>query len=113
MKKSGEELTFENFKSIKKFLISIQTGNFYKNPVVIISGVNKGETIEDNNKIVGYKNNVIKNIIGDIRELLEDDFFKFEAVKSDEIISNNNDNNENNNIVANNSDLNIIRFEEV
>ena len=40
--------------------------------------------------IYGYSNIVIKNIIEDIRELLEDDFFKFEIVESDEIISDTN-----------------------
>ena len=77
MKKSGEELTFENFKNIKKLLISKETGNYYKNPMVIIEE-NKGETIEDTDSgISGYENKVIKNIIEDIRELLEDDFFNF------------------------------------
>ena len=48
--------------------------------------------------IYGYSNIVIKNIIEDIRELLEDDFFKFKIVESDEIISdiNNNTNTFNN-----------------
>ena len=79
LKESGDQLTFENFKSIKKLLISKETNKYYKNPMVILSGVNKGETVEDiENENLGYKNKVIKNIIEDIRELLEDDFFKFE-----------------------------------
>ena len=106
LKKSGDKLSFENFEKIKKLLISKETGNFYENPIVIVSGKNKGETIEDNGKIFGYKNEVIKNIIEDIRELLDDDFFKFEAVETEELISNNTNN-------INNNDLNISEFEEV
>ena len=106
LKESGEELTFENFNKIKKLLISKETNKYYKNPMVILSGVNKGETVEDiENENLGYKNKVIMNIIEDIRELLEDDFFKFEVVKSEEIISDNNDS------IGNNSNLNIIGFE--
>jgi hypothetical protein len=54
---------------------------FYKNPIVKTLGVNKGETFEDDNVIFGYKNKVIKNIIEDIRELLDDDFFNFEMLE--------------------------------
>jgi len=67
LKESRDELTFENFKKIKKLLISKETGNYYKNPIVIVLGVNKGETIENNNMVFGYKNKVIKNIIEDIK----------------------------------------------
>ena len=106
MKKSGEELTFENFNKIKKLLISKETSNYYKNPIVIALGVNKGETIEDiDNVIFGYKNKVIKNIIEDIRELLDDDFFKFEIVENEEMISNTTNNKTN--------AFNISEFEDV
>ena len=89
-------------KKIKKLLISKKTDKYYKNPVVIISEENKGETIEDiDNENIGYKNKIIKNIIEDIRELLDDDFFKFEMNESDENISNDN-------IIA----FNNIRFDE-
>ena len=66
--------------------------------------MNKGETVEDvENKNLGYKNIVIKNIIEDIRELLDEDFFKFDIDENDDkMISNNNTN-----------DLNIIGFDEV
>ena len=107
MKESGDELSFENFEKIKKLLISKETGNFYINPIVIALGANKGETIEDDNKIYGYKNEVIKNIIEDIRDLLDNDFFKFEAVETEELISNNMNN------INNDNDLNISEFEEV
>ena len=77
LKESGDKLTFENFQKIKKLLISKETGNYYKNPMVIIEE-NKGETIEDTDSgISGYENKVIKNIIEDIKELLDDNFFKF------------------------------------
>ena len=103
LRENKNKLTFENFKDIKKLLISKETGNFYKNPIVIALGVNKGETIEDtDNVIFGYKNEVIKNIIEDIRELLDDDFFNFEISEKDEMIS-----------ITNNNALNIIGFDEV
>ena len=107
LKESGDELTFENFEKIKKLLFCKETGNYYKNPIVIELGINKGETIEDDNKIYGYKNEVIKNIIEDIRDLLDNDFFKFEAVETEELISNNMNN------INNDNDLNISEFEEV
>ena len=91
LKENEGDLTFDNFQKIKKLLISKETGKYYKNPVVIISGENKGETIEDiDNENNGYKNIIIKNIIGDIRELLDDDFFKFEISDNNEITTNDN-----------------------
>ena len=107
LKESEEKLNLENFKKIKILLTSKETADLYKNPIVTVSGENKGETIEDDNKVFGYTNIVIKNIIEDIRELLDDDFFNFEMVESDEIIS------EKNGIANNNSELNIFGFEEV
>ena len=107
LKESGEELTFENFQKIKELLINKETGNFYKNPIVKVLGINKGETFEDDNVIFGYSNIVIKNIIEDIRELLDDDFFKFQVFENDEIISDKN-------IITNNTNnFNIIRFKFV
>ena len=104
LKESGEELTFDNFKIVKKLLISKETGKYYKNPVVVISGVNKGETIEDiDNENKGYQNKVIINIIEDIKELLDDDFFKFEMIETNGITTNDN------NINA----FNIIGFGDV
>ena len=50
-----------------------------------------GETIEYiDNENNGIKNIIIKNIIGDIRELLDDDFFKFEINDNNEITTNDN-----------------------
>ena len=107
LKESGEELTFENFQKIKELLINKKTCFFYKNPIVKTLGVNKGETSEDDNVIFGYKNKVIMNIIEDIRELLDDDFFKFQVFENDEIISDKN-------IITNNTNnFNIIRFKFV
>ena len=94
LKENEEELTFDNFQKIKKLLISKETGKYYKNPVVITSGVNIGETTEDiDNENKGYQNKVIKNIIEDIRELLDDDFFKYEMILPNEITTNNNNDN--------------------
>ena len=95
LKENEGDLSFDNFQKIKKLLISQETGKYYKNPVVIISGKDIGETIEDiDNENNGYKNTIIKNIIEDIRELLDDDFFKFEINDNNEITTN--DNNINN-----------------
>ena len=45
---------------------------------MVIIEENKGETKEDTDSgISGYENKVIKNIIDDIKELLDDNFFKF------------------------------------
>ena len=109
LKESGEELTFENFQKIKELLINKKTCFFYKNPIVKTLGVNKGETFEDDNVIFGYKNKVIMNIIEDIRELLDDDFFKFQVVENAEIASDTNQNIINNNT----NNFNIIGFEDV
>ena len=49
------------------------------------------------------------NIIEDRRELLDDDFFKFQVVENVEIASDTNQN-----IITNNTNtFNIIRFEDV
>ena len=67
--------------------------------MVISSGQNKGETIEDlsyGNKF--YKNIIIKNILKDIRDVLKKRFLKFEEFKTDEDIGNNINTNEFNNI---------------
>ena len=53
--------------------------------------MNKGETIEDiDNENKGYQNKVIINIIEDIKELLDDDFFKFEMIETNGITTNDN-----------------------
>ena len=107
LKENEGDLTFDNFQKIKKLLISKETGKYYRNPVVIISGENKGETIEDiDNENNGYKNTIIKNIIGDIRELLDDDFFKFEISDNNEITTNDNN-------INNFNGFNIIGFGDV
>ena len=64
LKESKGKLKFDDIKKIKKLLISNEAGNYYKKPIVIISGKNKGETIEDIDEVnIGIKNKVIKNII--------------------------------------------------
>ena len=86
LEESEDKLNFENFQKIKKLLVSKDTGKYYKHPVVIIEGLDKGITVENiYYEKLGYENKVIINIIKDIRELLEDDFFKIEAIETDEI----------------------------
>ena len=110
LKESEDKLNMENFKNIKKLLISKETDDFYNNPIVIISEDNKGETVEDieNENNIGYENKVIKIIIGDIGELLNDEFFKFKIIESDDDVTENY-NNHNNDDNA----FNISGFAEV
>ena len=97
LKENEGDLTFDNFQKIKKLLISKETGKYYRNPIIIISGKDMGETIEDiDNENNGIKNIIIKNIIGDIRELLDDDFFIFEKIDTNTNEITANDNNINN-----------------
>ena len=83
LRKREDNLDMEDFNNIKKLLRNGKGNEYFKNPVVITNGRYKGETIEGNNSN-NYKNLVIKKIINDIRELLEDDFFKFEGIKTRE-----------------------------
>ena len=79
LKESGKELIFNNYEKIKKLLMSEQTGQLFKNPVVITSGNKIGETVEDiNNENTEYKNLIIKNIIKDMNELFLEEFFIFD-----------------------------------
>lgn len=88
IKKNKNNLKMKDFNIIKQLLKNDKTNFIYINPVVVSSGINKGETIEGNNygNIV-YKNIVIKNIINDIKELLDDNFFKFEGLKFENLKS--------------------------
>jgi len=83
IRKNGESLNMDDFNIIKK-LLKNERNDYYKNPVVISTGNNKGETKEGNDDDENYKNLAISNIINGIRELLEDDFFKFEGIKTNE-----------------------------
>ena len=83
IRKNEESLNMEDFNIIKK-LLKNEKNDYYKNPVVISTGNNKGETKEGNDDDKNYKNLAISNIINGIRELLEDDFFKFEGIKTNE-----------------------------
>ena len=84
--KKNKDLEMEDFIIIKKLLKNEKTNNFYNNPVVISHGNNKGETIEgDNLYNRNYKNIVIKNIINKLKELFEDDFFKFKGLEIEDI----------------------------
>ena len=85
LKNCEEKLNLQNLQEIKELLTSKETGEYYKNPVVISSGPNKGNTIEDfEHENIEYKNLLIKNIIIELGELFGDDFFKFEGIKTDD-----------------------------
>ena len=75
-----------DFITIKILLKNVKTNNFYDNPVVISNGNNIGETIESNdNDIQNYKNLLIKNIINDLRDLFEDNFFDFQGLDNEDM----------------------------
>ena len=74
-------LKIEYFNKIKQLLKDEKTDNYYINPIVITNGINKSEIIEGKNDSKNYKNIAIKNIITDIKELFEDNFFIFDALK--------------------------------
>ena len=75
-----------DFITIKILLKNVKTNNFYDNPVVISNGNNIGETIESNNNdIQNYKNLLIKNIINDLRDLFEDNFFDFQGLDNEDM----------------------------
>jgi len=80
--KKNKDLQMSDFIIIKQLLKNKSTNNYYNNPVVIANGNNKGETIEgDSRDNKNYKNIVIKNIINELKELFEDDFFKFKGLE--------------------------------
>ena len=81
-----------NFYDIKNLLISKETRKYYKNPIVITNSYRNGGTREGNINDFNakYQNLVIKNLIEQNREILEDNFLKFDFDTSEE---NNNINN--------------------
>ena len=88
VRKNKNNLKMQDFDIIKQLLKSDKTNLFFINPVVVSNGINKGETVEgSDNENINYKNIVIKNIINDIKELLDDNFFKFEGLKLEDMKS--------------------------
>ena len=84
--KKNKDLEMIDFITIKTLLKNAKTNNFYDNPVVISKGKNIGETIESNNyDNPNYKNLIIKNIINDLRDLFEDDFFDFQGLDNEDM----------------------------
>ena len=92
------------FEEIKKLLISKETGKYFENPIVNINTNSQGTTKEGSKIEINakYQNLIIKNLIEQNREILDDNFLKFDFDISDNnniiIHSNNNRNNNNNNI---------------
>ena len=83
IKNNKGDLEMEDFIKIKQLLKNKQNDEYFKNPIVISEGINLGETLEGNDfNNQKYKNIVILQIINDIRELLEDEFFNFEGIKT-------------------------------
>ena len=82
----NKDLQLIDFTTIKVLLKNVKTNNYYNNPVVVINGNKKGETIErDSSKNIYYINIVIKNIINKLKEFFEDDFFNFEGLENEDM----------------------------
>ena len=75
-----------DFNIIKQLLKNNKTNSYYNNPVVISNGNHIGETIEgDNLDNQNYKNLVIKNIINELKDFFEEDFFKFNGLEIEDM----------------------------
>ena len=89
----------EKFKEIKKLLI--YQGKYYENPVVFKTGKYKGETVDNDDK-KEYKNKIIKQIINEIRDFLEDEYFNVDKI----FASSGNDNNSQERLTLNENNIN-------
>ena len=84
-----------DLNKLKQLLKDKKTGKYFKNPIVISSGKDKGETIEgDDNVNKCYRNKVILNIIKEIEIILIDDFFNFEEINYNDYNDINNNEND-------------------
>ena len=89
----------EKFKEIKESLK--YHGKYYENPVVNNTVRNRGETVDDDNK-KEYKNKIIKQIINEIRDFLEDEYFNVDKI----FASSGNDNNSQERLTLNENNIN-------
>jgi predicted house-cleaning noncanonical NTP pyrophosphatase (MazG superfamily) len=89
----------EKFKKIKEALK--YHGKYYENPVVFKTGKYKGETADNDDK-KEYKNNIIKQIINEIRDFLEDEYFNVDKI----FASSGNDNNSQERLTLNENNIN-------
>ena len=92
----------KKFKEIKKLLI--YQGKYYENPVVNNTVRNKGETVDDDNK-KEYKNKIIKQIINEIRDLMEDEYYNVDKI----FASSGNDNNSQERLTLNENNINSAK----
>ena len=75
-----------DFNIIKQLLKNNKTNSYYNNPVVISNGNHIGEKIEgDNLDNQNYKNLVIKNIINELKDYFDDNFFKFNGLEIEDM----------------------------
>ena len=63
-----------------KNILKNENGNYYNNPIIIEFGEHKGETTEGNNNDNRYINLIIKSLIDQIGDLLEEDFKIFDEI---------------------------------
>ena len=82
----NKDLQIADFNIIKQLLKNNKTNSYYNNPVVISNGNHIGETIEgDNLDNQNYKNLVIKNIINELKDFFDDNFFKFNGLEIEDM----------------------------
>ena len=75
-----------DFNIIKQLLKNNKTNSYYNNPVVISNGNHTDETIEgDNLDNQNYKNLVIKNIINELKDFFDNNFFKFNGLEIEDM----------------------------
>lgn len=75
----------DNFDDIAcqklKEILKDENGRYYTNPIVVSSGTNIGNTIEGNSSNKNYKNLIIKALIDEVRELLDENFETVDEIK--------------------------------
>ena len=76
MLRTNKGFKLETFVEIRKLLINPNNKDYFSNPYVICEGSKIGETAEDENDTMNYKNKVIANIIEQNGELLSNDFLE-------------------------------------
>ena len=93
--RNKNKLDKNDLNKLKQLFKDKKTGKYFKNPIVISSGKDKGETIEgDDNVNKCYRNKVILNIINEIEIILIDDFFNFEEINYNDYNDINNNEND-------------------
>jgi len=108
-----DKLEMIDFLKLKQLLKDKKTGKYFKNPIVISFGKDKGKTIEgDYNVDKYYRNKVILDIINEIEVFLEDNYFNFNEINYDYINFTKKENNGKMQLEINNLKLIINKLEQ-